>query len=129
MSAIVDGNGLLAEGLEDILNPGKFSDAFKKVCDEAFAAIFRAQDEGKLKWKREGTGSFQLRTSAKVKNGKGKEITVPVFLYMVESFAEDGSGAYLTIGNDRGSPCRNQYDHRVLRMYEQITGDSWPGAV
>ena len=124
----MNGNQLLGSGLEAITNPDKFREVMNKVSEAAFAAVFQAQDEGKLRWRRAGDDLTDLVTEAVVKDGRGEEVTVPVILFI--SVTEDGfRDGYLMLGSKRNAPCRNTADPRVQRLYAQVTGKSWSHSI
>ena len=120
----MNGNQLLGSGLETITNPDKFREAMNKVSETAFATVFQAQDEGRLKWKRAGDDLTDLVTEVAVKDGRGEEITVPVILFT--SVTDEGfRDGYLMLGSRRNAPCRNTADPRVQRLYTQVTEKPW----
>jgi len=116
-----NGKQFFLDGLETILNQEQFDKARTAVEEEAFDRVFDNQDKGKLVWKRVGEDLEDFTSELAVKNSKGEEIVVPVYFY----FSVDSEGfrsAYLTLVSKKDSYCRNDYDHRVKRLYEQITG-------
>lgn len=118
------GNQLLGNGLETIANPDKFREAMNKVSEAAFVAVFKAQDEGSLKWKRAGDDLTDLVTEAVVKDGRGEDVTVPVILFTSVTNERFMDG-YLMLGSRRNAPCRNTADPRVQRLYTQVTNKQW----
>jgi hypothetical protein len=120
-----NGNRLIGAGLEHVLNPDEFREAMSKVSEAAFAAVFKAQDEGKLQWKRDGDDLSDLVTEALVKNGHGEGIIVPVVLFTTISGDDGSKDGYLMLGSKHNSPCRNTADSRVKRLYTQVTKKEW----
>ncbi len=112
-------------GLESITNNDAFNKATSKVFEDAFVAIFEAQDAGKLQWKRTGEDLRDFTAEAVVKNARGEELTVPIFLFT--GFDENAiRGIYLTLVERGGNaPCRNDMDSRVQKLFTQLTGKSW----
>ncbi len=116
---------ILLTGLETITNNDEFNGASGRVLEDAFNAIFEAQNLGKLQWRRSGGELRDFTTEAVIKNAKGEEILISVYLYV--SFDGDGfRGAYLTLVERGGTaPCRNNYDQRVQKLFFQLTGETW----
>ena len=124
----MNGNQLLGNGLEIITNHDEFHEAMNKVSETAFAAVFQAQDEGRLKWRRAGDDLTDLVTEAVVKDGRGEDIVIPVILFTsfsVEAHDDGFKDGYLMLGSKRDAPCRNTDDPRVQRLYTQLTGKPW----
>lgn len=118
------GNQLLGGGLEAITMHDKFREAMSRVCDAAFAEVFKAQDEGSLAWKRAGDCMADLVTEVVVKDGRGEEVTIQVILFT--SSSDDGfKTAYLMLGGRHDAPCRNTADPRVRHLYTKLTGKPW----
>lgn len=120
-----NGDQLLGDGLEIITNSDKFREAMDKVSKAAFAAVFKAQDEGRLQWKRAGEDFADLVTEAVVRNGRGEEITVPVIFFTTVTDDTGFRDGYLVLGSRRNAPCRNTADLRVQNLYTQVTGKAW----
>ena len=120
------GNQLLGNGLETITNPGKFREAMDRVSEAAFADIFRAQDEGKLKWRRSGDNLIDLVTEAVVKDGRGGEIRVPVILFTSVDCDNGFRTGFLVLGSRHNAPSNSTDDPRVQRLYTQVTEEPWP---
>lgn len=126
-----DSNELIIEGLETILSPDKWHEAHNLVFKAAFDEVFRAQDKGKLQWKRVGDGNWKVIADIKVKNGKGKDVVVQVtFFVWYNDEASPGESRIgeLKFSEKLGGPFLNTRDSRVRRLYEQITGEVWKGA-
>lgn len=120
----LSGNQLLGEGLETITNPDKFREAMMRVCEAAFTAIFQAQDDGKLQWRRSGNNLTDLVAEVTVKNGRDEDIVIPAILFI--SAGDEGfRTGYLMLGSRRNAPCRNTADLRVQRLYTQVTEKPW----
>lgn len=119
------GYQIVGAGLEKITNLDAFQEAMEKVCEDAFAAIFQAQDAGMLKWKRAGNSFDDLITEAVIKNGRSEDVVVPVILFTDISCESAITFGFLTIGSKIDAPCRNTADPRVKRLFEQITGKTW----
>lgn len=120
----VYGNPLLYAGLENILNQDRFDEAKSKVCSDAYDTIFAAQDNGELQWLRDGADFDEFVTQAVVNNVRGELVTVPIILFTTVS-GDACRGVYLMLGSRQHSPCLNDNDKRVLRLYEQVTGKTW----
>ena len=120
----MNGNQLLGNGLETIINTDKFLEAMNKVSEAAFARVFQAQDEGKLKWRRTGDYLTDLCTEVFVKDGRDEEIVIPVILFISITYEGPRYG-YLMLGSKRNAPCRNTADPRVQRLYTQVTEKPW----
>ncbi len=124
----MNGNQLLGNGLETITNPDKFREAMNKVSEVAFATVFQAQDEERLKWRRAGDDLTDLVTEAVVKDGRGEDVTVPVILFT--SVTDEGfKDGYLMLGSRQNAPCRNTADPRVQRLYTQVTEKPWSHSI
>ena len=120
----MNGDQLLGRGLEAIINPDEFQEAMSRVSKAAFAAVFQAQDEGKLQWRHAGDDLSDLVTEVVVKGGRGEEIAVPVIFFI--SVTDEGFvDGYLMLGSKCSAPCRNTLDPRVKRLYTQVTGKQW----
>jgi len=120
----LNGTQLLGNGLETITNTDKFREAMNKVCETAFAVVFHTQDEGKLKWRRTGEDMNDFITELPVKNGRGEEIIIPVFLLTIIT-NEGFKHGFLMLGSTNNAPCRNTMDPRVQRLYTQVTEKPW----
>jgi hypothetical protein len=120
----MSGNQLLTNGLETVTNPDKFRETMNKVSEAAFAAVFQAQDEGKLKWERAGDNLTDLVTEVTVKDNRGEDVTMPVIFFTKAT--DDGFvDGYLMLGSKHNAPCRNTADPRVKRLYTQVTEKPW----
>ncbi len=119
------GYQIIGVGLEPITNIDAFQEAMERVCEDAFTAIFQAQDAGTLKWKRSGISFDDLVTEAVIKNGRGESVVVPIILFTDVCCESASTFGFLTIGSKIDAPCRNTADPRVKRLFEQITGRAW----
>jgi hypothetical protein len=113
---------LLFDGLEIIINEAEFNANRRRVLDAVFDSIFSAQEAGKLQWVRTGDELRDLTTQAIVKNFRGEEITIPVYLYVVVGEFCVRS-AYLTLFTRGGEFCVNSYDTRVQKLFMELVGE------
>lgn len=127
--------------VKTILVDSAYSSVLALVAEAAFAAVFKAQDEGKLQWKpREKRKYRPLDVTAEitVKDSCGIDIVMPVVffveLYDQGFFGEFFQSGHLCIGNkDRGEReygdtpliLSTGIDERVQRLYKQLTGKTW----
>lgn len=112
----------LLQGLESVTNEAEFRKASNKVFEDAFTVVFEAQKKGTLRWIRSGPTLKDWQAEATVKNAQGKEITIPIYLF-IKYDGDGGGGPFLTLG-ERGenAPCRNYYEAEVNKLFTSVTG-------